>query len=58
MTRSAARLSVVATEEPPLDIGALMRAERTDPKRWARVHIEADRRAPVDLPWRKLRGWR
>lgn len=54
-----ARLHAVpAPADERIDIGALLRAERSDPERWARVHIAGDRNPP--LPWfeRVRRTWR
>lgn len=53
-----ARLRSVPTIDEPVDIGRLMRADRLDADRWARVHCEADKRRPLDLPDRPRRLWR
>lgn len=50
-----ARLKLVA--EAPIDITALNRADVGDAERWAKCHVEGDRRAPVWLPDRVKRGW-
>jgi hypothetical protein len=42
------------TPEEPVDIGALMRAERNDPERWRRVH-EYD--GPVVCWQTRVRRW-
>jgi hypothetical protein len=46
--------AVPDTPEEPVDIGALMRAERNDPERWRRVH-EHD--GPVVSISDRVRRW-
>lgn len=57
MTPRKPRLAVDNDAEKPIDIYAAIRAKRESID-WARVHITADRRAPVCLPDRVKRGWR
>ena len=47
-----------AVKDEPIDIGLLMRLDRTDPARWQRVHEEGDKNPPLPF-WTQLRrGWR
>lgn len=56
--RANRKLRVVKSDpEPPKDITGLLRADIAK-RDWARVHIAADRRAPIAIgerrPWRYL----
>jgi hypothetical protein len=44
------------TRDPPIDVTALLRAE-IKARNWAKVHIDADRRAPVYLAEPVKRTW-
>jgi hypothetical protein len=46
MPEPARKLRIVA--EPPIDIGALQRADIAA-RDWASVHVEADRRGAVEI---------
>lgn len=54
MTR--AKLKLVDDDPRPIDITALIRAD-IEARDWGRVHVEADRRDPVELVFRGSR-WR
>jgi hypothetical protein len=53
---NTAKLRIINQAEEPVDITALNRAEIGPPDRWAKMHIEADRRSPIG--WMENRRWR
>jgi hypothetical protein len=51
-------LRVVKQTGEPADITALNRAEIGPPDRWAKMHIEADRRSPIGWIENRSYKWR